>query len=69
MANHSKISISQIRVYNTEINSRTPRGIGSKNLWTRGLDLLHARAAPCAVAVQEDGVVVVTGGGGDSECS
>ena len=55
-------SLSQVRVYNTGSNSWT-HGFGSKNAWTRGIDLLHARAAPCAVAVEEDGVVIVTGGG------
>ena len=51
-------------MYNTESNTWT-HGFGSGDAWTRGIDLLHARAAPCAVAV--DGVVVVTGGGERSE--
>ena len=36
------------------------------NTWFRGIDLLSARAAPCALAIQDDGVVVVTGGGAKS---
>ena len=45
----------QVRVYDADSNT-----------WFRGIDLLSARAAPCAVAIEDDGVIAVTGGGAKS---